>query len=108
MLLVGKGERGTRTQNKEMTSRTEKRKEIMKAENTFTLQTLGKSQCLINLEITKSNLTKNEAEQSGFHLNGRYIRVIGTSLDPLTLSGQNRLFIVKDCFHPAKDCTALS
>ena len=104
----GKGERGAKTQIKEMRRRTERRKDIMKAENTFTLQTFEKSQCLIKLETTKSNLTNNEAEQSGFHLNGRYIRVIGTSLDPSTLSGQKRLFIVKDCFHPAKDCTALT
>ena len=87
----------------EKNRRTEKKKDIMKTEKICTLQTFKKSQCL----MTKTKLT-NKADQKSFPLNGRNIRVIGTSLDPSTLSGQKRLFIVKDCFHPAKDCSALT
>ena len=87
----------------EKNRRTEKKKDIMKTEKICTLQTFKKSQCL----MTKTKLT-NKADQKSFPLNGRNIRVIGTSLDPSTLSGQKRLFIVKDCFHPAKDCTAIT
>ena len=105
----GKGERGTTTRNKDTNRRTEKKKDIVKKEkeNTCILQIFEESQCFIRLEMTKINLT-NKAEQKSFPLNGRFIRVIGTSLDPSTLSGQKRLFFVKDCFHPAKDCTALT
>ena len=35
--------------------------------------------------------------------NDRYIKVIGLSLDPSTLCGQNKLFIVKDCILPSLD-----
>ena len=80
-----RGGREGRTGKRDTNRRTEK--------TTSMLQSSKRIQCLNRVEMTKlNNKDRNE----------RYIKVIGISLDPSTLCGQNRLFIVKDCILPSK------
>ena len=79
------------------------KKHGLKKENTrvAVLQTLRKSQRLNKVEMTKTKQNNKDAQKTpAFLLNQRFIKVIGISLDPSTVSGQNRLFIVKDCILP--------